>query len=199
MWRYPSKLPATSLSLPIHFSLIFPFPLHLSAQIVLLINYAIVPIGRLIAASSSTFPLQINSLTTVAATGWAKISDAACVTGASVSSSFWQMKLQRRASDLHQAASLHRIATDLPTPQHLSFYRKDHFIDKSRCWLAGRLKISLHFNCNNVNQCERGVGHRVLNMQGKQTMKVCTRVQGVQKWDLHQNQWLIHSRQTKWS
>lgn len=86
--------------------LIFPSPLHLSAQIVLLINYAIIPIGWLIAASSSAFPLQINSLTTVAATGWANISDAACATGASVSSSFWQMKLQRRASDLHQAASL---------------------------------------------------------------------------------------------
>lgn len=149
--------------------LIFPSPLYLSTQIVLLINYAIIPIGWLIAASSPAFPLQINSLTTVTATGWAKISDAACATGASVSSSFCQMKLQGRAAALRIYNRQHhcRIATDQLTPQHLTFSRKDHFIEKSRCWLAGRLNISLHFNCNNVSQCERGVGHSVLNMQRK--------------------------------
>lgn len=69
MWSYPSKVPARINPLP-HKSipshsfltrLIFPSPLHLSAQIVLLINYAIISIGWLIAASSSRFPLQIKS------------------------------------------------------------------------------------------------------------------------------------------
>lgn len=144
MWSYPSKVPARINPLP-HKSipshsfltrLIFPSPLHLSAQIVLLINYAIIPIGWLIGASSSRFPLQINSLTTVAATGlscdkWCRVKLGA--NGASVSTSFWQMKFQPRAVTLriYDRQRHCPITTDLLTTPHLSLYWNYHFIGKS--------------------------------------------------------------------
>lgn len=76
--------------------LICPSPRHLSAQIVLLINYAIIPIRWLIAGSSSTFLPQISSFTTLATTG-VQISDSA--------SSCMTLQLHSDA-DLRQAASL---------------------------------------------------------------------------------------------
>lgn len=88
--------------------LICPSLRHLSAQIVLLINYAIIPIRWLIAGSSSTFLLQISSLTTPAARGRDKISDAAC--------SCMTLQLPVDTADLRQAASV----TGPLTPRHLS-------------------------------------------------------------------------------
>lgn len=145
MWSYPSKVPAKINPLP-HKSipsnsfltrLIFPSPLHLSAQIVLLINYAIIPIGWLIAASSSRFPLQINRRTTVAATGlscdkWCRVKLDA--NGASVSTSFWQMKLQPRTVmlEIYGRQRHFPLATDKLTTQNLSLYWNYHFIGKSR-------------------------------------------------------------------
>lgn len=103
-----------------------PPPRQLSAQIVLLINYAIIPIRWLIAGSSSTFLLQISSLTTLAATGQAEISDAAC--------SCVMLQLQSDATDLRQAASL--PTSDWPPGTTRSVVSSYGFIRKSRSRFA---------------------------------------------------------------
>lgn len=106
--------------------LICPSPRHLLAQIVLLINYAIIPIRWLIAGSSATFLLHISSLPTLAATGRAETSDAAC--------SCMTLQLHSDATDLRQAASL--PACNWPPDTMTSAVSSYGFTRKSRHWFA---------------------------------------------------------------
>lgn len=99
---------------------------HLSAQIVLLINYAIIPIRWLIAGSSFTFLVQISSLTTLAATGQDKLSDAAC--------SCMMLQLHVDTTDLWWAASL--PASDGPPDTTTSVVSSYSFTGKSRHWFT---------------------------------------------------------------